>query len=345
MRVRRIVSGYNNGEVRVNATIETMTPRPTIDDIARAAGVSTGTVSRVINGKHTVAERTRAHVQDVMTQLGYTPDPAARHLSWRRGQTLGLSLDRDDPVLHPYHVLFRRALESQTAALGVRLEDLRADLRRMTRLPSAVLVMHAAEHDPRLDYLRRHDVPAVLIGHEIGSFWVAPDDVGGARLATEQLTRAGHRRLAYLGRGTSQVAQDREYGFQDTARASGAQTQFIPGDFTVLGGYRAVRRAWESGMRFTGLFAQSDESAAGAIAALEDLGVRVPQDVSVVGFDGLPELPVPVQLTTVAQDIPRIASTALILMQEAVAGKPARGEFIPVQLRPGATVAPPGGTP
>ncbi|GGK99261.1 LacI family transcriptional regulator [Deinococcus radiotolerans] len=329
----------------MNATINIMSPRPTIDDIARAAGVSTGTVSRVINGKDTVAARTRAHVQDIMAQLGYTPDPAARHLSWRRGQTLGLSLDRDDPVLHPYHVLFRRALEAQTAALGVRLEDLRADLRRMTRLPSAVLVMHATENDSRLAYLAERDVPAVLIGHQVGAFWVAPDDVGGARLATEQLTQAGHRRLAYLGKGDSQVAQDREYGCVDAARAAGATVQAIPCDFTVLGGYRAVRRAWEDGQRFTGLFAQSDESATGAIAALEDLGVRVPQDVSVVGFDGLPELPVPVQLTTVSQDIPRIAKTALTLMQEAVAGAAPRGAYIPVHLKPGATVAPPGGTP
>ncbi|MBZ9714080.1 LacI family DNA-binding transcriptional regulator [Deinococcus multiflagellatus] len=324
----------------------TPTTRATIDDIARAAGVSKGTVSRVLNGHSTVAARTRQRVQDVMAQLSYAPDPAARHLSWRTGQTLGLSLDRDDPLLHPYHVLFRRALESQTAPQGVQLVDLRADLQGMARLPSAVLVMHAVDGDSRLSYLAAQGVPAVLIGHQPGAFWVAPDDVGGARLATRQLTGAGHRQLAYLGAGPSQVAQDREYGARDAARAAGATLQTIASDFTVLGGYRAVRRAWEGGLRFTGLFAQSDESAAGAVAALDDLGVRVPHEVSVVGFDGLPELPIPLKLTTVAQDIPRIAATALTLVQEAIRGLPARGEFIPVHLMPGATVAPPpGGTP
>ncbi|MVN88154.1 LacI family DNA-binding transcriptional regulator [Deinococcus sp. HMF7620] len=325
-----------------------MTPatRATIDDIARAAGVSKGTVSRVLNGHSTVAERTRQRVQTVMAQLDYTPDPAARHLSWRTGRTLGLSLDRDDPLLHPYQVLFRRALESQTAPQGVQLVDLRADLTRMARLPSAVLVLHALDGDPRLEYLKAQGVPAVLIGHQPGAFWVAPDDVGGARLATQQLTAAGHRQLVYLGSGPSQVAQDREYGCRDAARAAGATLHTIPSDFSVLGGYRAVRRAWEGGLRFTGLFAQSDESAAGAVAALDDLGVRVPEAVSVVGFDGLPELPIPLTLTTVAQDIPRIAATALTLVQEAIAGRPPRGEFIPVQLIPGATTAPvPGGMP
>lgn len=320
--------------------------RPTIDDIARESGVSTATVSRVLNGHSTVAARTRDRVQEVIARLGYAPDPAARHLSWRTGQTLGLSFDRDDPVLHPYMILFRRALESQTAHQGVQLLNLRADLTRLARLPSAVLVMHAMDGDPRLGHLRDAGVPAVLIGHHPASFWVAPDDVGGARLATQQLTGAGHRQLVFLGQGPSQVAQDRERGFLQAARETGAQTVSLASDFTVLSGYRAVRRAWENGLRFTGLFAQSDESAAAAVAALEDLGVNVPEQVSVVGFDGLPELPLPIRLTTVTQNIPQIASTALTLVQEAIAGLPPRGEFIPVELIRGATVAPfPGGKP
>ncbi|WP_052016663.1 LacI family DNA-binding transcriptional regulator [Deinococcus sp. RL] len=327
-----------------------MTRPPTIDDIARAAGVSKGTVSRVINGHAAVAAPTRLRVQEVMARLGYAPDPAARHLSWRTGRTLGLSFAPGDPLLSPYHVLFRQALEEHTALLGVQLVNLRADLSQLTRLPGAVLVMHATDGDPRLSVLRERGVPAVLIGHQPDEFWVAPDDEGGAALATAALLRAGHRELAYLGVGESQVARDRERGFRRAAAEAGASVQTLASDFTVLGGYRSVRRAWEEGQRWTGLFAQSDESAVGAVAALQDLGVRVPEDVSVVGFDGLPELPLPLRLTTVAQDIGRIARTALSLMQEAMAGQPPRGEFVPVQLIPGATVAPPpapsfGGTP
>ncbi|GAA4010636.1 LacI family DNA-binding transcriptional regulator [Deinococcus rubellus] len=317
------------------------TARYTIDDIARVAGVSKGTVSRVINGHRTVASSTRQHVQAVMDQLGYAPDPAARHLSWRKGQTLGLSFGRFDPLLSPYHVLLTRALEARTAPQGVQLVNLKSDLSAVRHLPSAVLVMHAQDGDERLDQLTRLGVPAVLIGHREGSFWVAPDDVGGAQLATEQLTAAGHCQLVYLGGGPSQVAQDRERGFRLAASAAGAHALTLDADFTLLGGYRAVRRAWEGGLRFTGLFAQSDESAVGAVAALEDLGVPVPQAVSVVGFDGLPELPLPIELTTVSQDIVRIAECALELMQEAVAGLPARGQHIPVRLMTGATVAPP----
>ncbi|UBV45443.1 LacI family transcriptional regulator (plasmid) [Deinococcus taeanensis] len=317
--------------------------RPTIDDIATAAGVSKGTVSRVINGHSTVAARTRERVETVMAELGYVPDPAAQHLSWRTGHTLGLSFAVNDPMLSPYHVLFRTALEQHTAPLGLQIVNLQANLAAMARLPSAVLVMHAIEQDERLALLRSRQVPSVLIGHHPHSFWVAPDDEGGAYLATSQLTRAGHTQLAYLGSGPSQVAQDRQNGFLRAAQSGGTRVTLIESDFTVLGGYRAVRRAWEAGSRFTGLFAQSDESAVGAIAALEDLGLRTPADVSVVGFDGLPELPLPVRLSTVAQDIPRIARTALDLMKEAISGQAPRGEYIPVQFVPGATIAPPPG--
>jgi LacI family transcriptional regulator len=317
--------------------------RPTINDIARAAGVSKGTVSRVLNNHSTVAARTRVQVERVMTELQYVPDPAARHLSWRTGQTLGLSTLVGDPLLSPYQVLFRRALEAHTAPAGVQLLDLHGELSQVSRLPSAVLLMHIKPVDERLDYLTGRGVPVVMIGHHPAVRWVAPDDRGGSELATQALTHAGHRDLLYLGTGVSQVARDREAGFLAAARSVGARTQTLPGGFTVLDGYRTVRRAWEAGTRFTGCFAASDEQAVGAAAALGDLGVDVPGQVSVVGFDGLPELPLPLTLTTVAQDITRIAEVALELVQEALAGLPVRGEFVPVKLVSGQTVAPPPG--
>ena len=137
------------------------------------------------------------------------------------------------------------------------------------------------------------------------------------------------------------MARDREAGFRAAAQAVGANVSTLPGGFTVLDGYRTVRRAWEGGLRFSGLFAASDEQAVGAATALQDLGLDVPGQVSVVGFDGLPELPLPLRLSTVAQDIPHIAEVALRLVQEALAGDVVRGEYVPVTLQPGQTVAPP----
>ena len=318
-----------------------MLSRPTITDIARAAGVSKGTVSRVINGHATVASVTRERVSAVMNQMGYEPDQAARLLSWRRGLSLGLSVGERDPRLSPYMVLFRRALDEAAGPGGLQLLDIGEDLAGLSRHPSGVLLMHVRDEDPRLAALRARGVPFALVGHHPACAWVAPDDVGGAQLATRQLTLLGHRDLAYLGGGDGQVQRDRCRGAELAAREAGAGLRLIPAEYSVLGGYRATRRAWEGGVRFTGLVAGCDEMACGAIAALQDLGLRVSGDVSVVGFDGLPELPLPVRLTTVSQDVARIAATALALVQEGMQGAPARGEYIPVRLSPGDTVGPP----
>lgn len=113
----------------------------------------------------------------------------------------------------------------------------------------------------------------------------------------------------------------------------------LDGQFSVLGGYRAVRRAWEAGLRFTALFCASDEMAIGAIGALEDLGLPMPEAVSVVGFDGLPGMPY--RLTTVVQDIARIAMEAINLAERLIDGGPKRAIVVPVALREGDTTAPP----
>ncbi|WP_157463610.1 LacI family DNA-binding transcriptional regulator, partial [Deinococcus pimensis] len=184
--------------------------KPTIKDIATASGVSKGTVSRVINGHHAVAPVTRERVLDIMDRLGYQPDPAARHLSWRTGRTLGLSPAPGDPLLSPYHVLFRRALERETGPLGLTLREISEHdhLAEAQRLPSAVLIMHVRDEDARLPVLRERRVPTVLIGHQPDWPWVAPDDLGGAALAARHLVELGHRDLVFLGQGDSQVARD-----------------------------------------------------------------------------------------------------------------------------------------
>lgn len=332
-----IVSGYKMSDKKrpmINHQLEP-TGRPTIQDVASEAGVSTGTVSRVINNRAGVKAITRQQVLLAMQRLNYRPDSAARELSLRQMTRVGLSIAAGNRRLIPYFVLFLEYLINELQTDGYRLEEIPS---RSDGLPEwltdAVVLFGAHDDDLRLSYLQQRSIPFVLVGHHPGVRWVMPDDYNGGRQATEHLLRLGHREIVHLsGYMNNQSFQDRYQGHCDTLQAAGVQPRrdyLLDGDFTSLGGYRAVRKALEQGLRFSAIFAASDEMAVGAIAALGDMGLRVPMDVSVVGFDDLPEIGE--SLTTIRQDIAKIAATAVKLLKQGLLGQPVQHEVVPVQL-------------
>jgi len=314
----------------------------TIGEIARQALVSKGTVSRVINGKSTVADTTRKNVLAVMKRLGYEPDPVARELSMRTKHTLGIWVGGGENRLSPYFNLIWRALLREIQVRATQFVELPEDITPVRTKFDAVLVFHSDGVDARLKQLKDRGVPAVLIGHHPGISCVAPDDAGGGRLAALSLLSQGHRNLLHLSVSEEiQWAHDRASGFKSALTGSsheGIVHAVAHGVGSVLGGYRMMRDAWLQGQRPTGVFCATDEIAVGALGALEDLGVRVPEQVSVLGFDGLVEL-YP-GLASVAQDIPAIAHQAVSLALEAIGTDSVRQTIVPVTLIKGTTLGP-----
>jgi len=190
---------------------------------------------------------------------------------------------------------------------------------------------------------------------------VAADDFDGGRLAAEHLLRLGHSRVLHItGELQSQAMGDRAAGFEAAyAEAGGQRPRLLEcDDLSALGAYRAMARdlarlqgdettrtleikrphaAADHSLTYTAIFAATDELATGAIAALSDARIRVPADVSVVGFDDMPEIGE--ALTTVRQDIAAIARTAVELLHEALNGAPVRGVRVPVSLAVRGTTA------
>ncbi|MBO1436727.1 LacI family DNA-binding transcriptional regulator [Meiothermus sp. CFH 77666] len=307
---------------------------PTIGDVARLAGVSTGTVSRVLNQRAGVHPQTRQRVLEVMERLGYVPMQAARELTGR-GDTVGILLAPGVRRYIPYFVLLFEHLTEALWREGMRLEETPTDAAGLPLTPArGYILLGAHDHDPRLEALQNTQTPHVLIGVYPGAYWVAPDDEGGAYAATRHLLELGHREIAHLtGQPQHQVGRERLLGYRRALEAYNVPFQphlVLDGDFSTLTAYRVLRKAWEQGLRFTGLFAASDEMAVGALAALEDVGLRIPQDVSLVGFDDLPEIGT--SLTTVRQDIGQIAGAAVRLLKESLAGGTPHGLRVPVQL-------------
>lgn len=315
--------------------------RLTIKELARLANVSIGTVSRALNGRAGVSAETRARILELARAHNFVPNLAARELV---GQStlVGLLVPPGVPRYTPYFSLLLEALAEELWRLGLRVAEVPADPRGLPLGQArAFLLLGAHDHDPRLDILRQQGVPFVLIGVQEGVFWVAPDDVGGAYQATRHLLELGHREIAHVtGYLHHQAGRERLQGYRSALREAGIPFRpelILDGKFQALAAYRAVRQAWERGIRFTALFAASDEMAQGAWASLEDLGLRVPAHVSVVGFDDLPE--VGEGLTTIHQDIPTLAREAVALLTEAMEGKEPHGRRLPVWLVPRGSTA------
>ena len=306
----------------------------TIQDVAKAAGVSTGTVSRVLNDRAGVRKTTRGIVLEAIKTLNYRPDQSARQLSFRQATRIGLHI-RGVRRLTPFYMLFLEHLMAELSSDGYRLEEIPS---RSDGLPEyltdGLVLFGAHDDDPRIKVLKDSGVPFVLVGHQEGTRWVSPDDFDGGLTATEHLLRLGHRQIVHVtGAMQGQGEHDRYQGYKEALARAGleAERKFVlGGDYTTLGAYRVVRKAVEGGLAFSALFAASDEMAVGAMAALEDVGLNVPADVSVVGFDDLPE--VGQKLTTVRQDIAQIASTTVTLLKEGLRGEAVRHEIVPVSL-------------
>lgn len=315
-------------------TLARASGRVTIQEVARRAGVSTGTVSRVLNERSGVSADTRQRVLKTIEALEYRPDHAARALS-RQPIRVGLSVSPGSRRLTPFFMLFLEHLITELQQDGYRLEEIPSGADGLPRWLTDGLILHGAhDDDPRLRYLQARQVPFVLVGRAEGARWVMPDDHGGGLEATRHLLRLGHREILHVGGLMShQAFQDRYQGYLDALGEAGvtpAREWLLDGDFSALGAYRAVRRAHASGLSFSAIFAASDEMALGAIAALEDLGLEIPLDVSVVGFDDLPE--VGEHLTTIRQDIGQLTATAAALLREGLRGEPVRSVTLPIQL-------------
>jgi len=172
--------------------------KPTIDDVARVAEVSIGTVSRVINERPGVKESTRERVLEVMKQLGYAPDLAARQLSLGKPIHIGLSVPSHNRRLIPFFLLFWEAL-TKPLEPSYRLEEIPSGADGLPEeLCEGMILFGAHDDDPRIHYLKEKQIPVVLLGrsHEVNA--ICPDDYSGGRQATEHLLRLGHEHIVHV---------------------------------------------------------------------------------------------------------------------------------------------------
>ena len=309
---------------------------PTMKEVAAAAGVSVATVSHVINGTRFVRPALADRVREAMTTLGYTPDGRARSLRVRRTHTLGLVVPDNS---NPFFAELARLVEEEgfdagyTTILGNSTEQPERERRYVETLAARRvdgLIVAPSRHDDGTfaALLRASGIPVVVIDRDLallGADLVVYDNVGGSRAAVAHLLELGHERIAYVA-GPLDVATSRERlrGFRDAVADAAVELRdewVVEGDFQYASGRAAAARLLDARAPVTAIFAANDLMAAGVASELGARGLRVPEDVSVVGYDDAPlAVMVAPTLTTVRQPLAEMAETAVSFLLDRIRG-------------------------
>ncbi|SDF70726.1 LacI family DNA-binding transcriptional regulator [Klenkia brasiliensis] len=319
-------------------TTGTAPARPLVmSDVAARAGVSHQTVSRVVNGHPNVAPRTRERVQQAIAELGYRPNAAARALVTGSSRTIGLiTIDVDQYGPAQTMIGLEQAARAAGYSLSVAILDRAGGLTiaeavdRFVAQSVDAVVVHTAELQA-LEALEQVDPPVPLVAVQMGGeglgTTVTVGQEAGAQLAVDHLLGLGHATVHHLaGPSYSVEARRRIHGWRTAlARAGAAPGELWLGDWWPSSGHAVgteLARRIRAGEQVTAVFAGNDQMALGLMVALHEQGITVPGDVSVVGFDDVPEAPYfSPPLTTVRQDFAELGRRGVELVLARLAGE------------------------
>lgn len=319
-------------------------PRPTISDVALAAGVSKSTVSRALNPEHRFFRSpSAARIREIADGVGYEPNPVAANLRRRQTSTIGVLVPRlTDTVMAMFYeevatACTRRGYHALVATSHDEPELERENGRMLLGRRVDGLILTTARVDGGFcEELAGRAVPHVLAVRTFGTGAAAVgDDRLGGYLATRHLVDLGHRRVALVeGPTYASSALGRRAGYEEALREAGLPVDpalVLPSTFSMESGEAAGRALLTVDPRPTAVFAVNDNTAVGLLSAVQRAGLRVPEELSVVGYNDIPlaaRLPVP--LTTIRVPFTEIAGAAVDLLIDAVAGvAPSTRRFAP----------------
>lgn len=301
----------------------------TIKDVAKRAGVSTSTVSHVINKTRRVSDALEQRVLAAMDELDYRPNILARSLRVRESRTIGVVVPDNS---NPFFAEMARAIENRVFGDGYSVFLCNSDGQEakerayvnslvLKRVDGVIFITSGGTTEP-LEELVRHDTPVVVVDREVPlslADVVLLDNRTGGVLATRHLIELGHRLIACItGPSMLTPSADRVLGYRQAMEEAGLSVRaewILPGDFRSASGQRAMARLLALPEPPTAVFACNDLMAIGAMRALRAAGIHIPADVSLVGFDDIPlASEVTPALTTVAQPIAEMGSIAVELL-------------------------------
>ncbi len=318
--------------------------RATVHDVARVAGVSRGTVSRLLNGKMYVSAEAREAIEEAIREVGYVPNTAARNLVRQRTQAVGFivhephSLFLEDPNIGAIMLGANAALSEADYQMVCLVIDSQRDTDRVARylnggFVDGAIIISARTEDPITSIVQSLRLPVAFVGHPPGveASWVGVDNVGAARDVVERLLQTGRRRVGMIAAALDRDSgADRLEGYRAAMGSSfdPALVEEVP-LYAFSAGVSGMRALLERVPDLDGVFAASDAVAAGAIETLRAMGRRVPEDVGIVGFDDSAwALRTDPPLSTVSQPAAALGSAAAGEVLSQLAGVAPEGGIV-----------------
>lgn len=315
-----------------------------LDEVARLAGVSPSTVSRILNRTAVVSDTKKKAVDDAIAKLGFVPNPIARGLAGGRTLSVGVITQAIDS---PYYGAALSGIEDELDPAGYcplfvsgrwnAVAEARCVEVLLARRVDGIIVLTGRLSNQALKACAKN-VPVVVTGRELeapGLFSLNFDNFEGGRLATQHLIGLGHRQIAFItGESDHPDTSERLRGYRAALEGAGIAYNtdlVVPGAYSEVSGMLAVEHLLAGPQRFTAIFAANDQMALGAILGLQRRSLRVPEDVSLVGFDDLPtslySIPPLSTIHQPAYELGRLAAAAMLQLM--------------ADRKPSATVPPP----
>ena len=302
--------------------------QPTILDVAELAGVSKSLVSLVMREPERVSESSRMAVLEAVKQLGYRPNAVARSLVQQRSHVIGVVVS---DLHNPFFADVADGIEAAAAAAGFRTilssgfldpHRERGALDTLLEMRADGIIIMGSRMDPDLIETVAASVPVTVLGRYTESRFidsVGVDDSVGAMEAVDYLINLGHTKIVHIHAGTAAGAPRRLQGYERAMRNHGLEDEIrsVAGDFTEAGGTKAMTEILASGDVPTAVFAPNDFSALGAMNVIDSAGLRIPEDISLFGYDNLAIAGLPrISLTTVGQPRAALGEEAVALVLE-----------------------------
>lgn len=312
----------------------------TIKDIARLAGVSTTTVSKVINNKdESISQATRDRITSLMKEYDYTPSTVARSLVTKKTNTIGLIIP---DIRNPFFPELARGVEDRANSAGYNIIFCNTDNKiekedeylkiLAEKMVDGIIMAASSKRDERLATVKGYSVPVVLVDRDIDVEMdyvkgrVFTDNFKGALIAVEHMINQGVKKILFIsGPLTNKASIERLEGYKYALKENGLEYDegyLLEGEFNEDWGWEAARDAVETGIDFDGIFCGNDLIAIGAVKSLKEIGLSVPEDISVIGFDDIyvSRLIEP-ELTTVRQPKYEMGFEAVEMLLRILEGK------------------------